>query len=195
MDDGTVNCEDRIHPSRRAILGSAGALFAWNFVPRYAFAAGGRDPRFVTIILRGALDGLSAVAPVGDPDYHALRETIALSTGGDRPAIALDHFFALHPSMTNLARLYQQKQALVLHAVATGYRERSHFDGQDVLESGQPKPGLTQSGWLNRALESLPPGERIIARSVLGVGSVAPLIARGRAPVTGWAPAGAAARG
>ncbi|MGL4496807.1 MAG: DUF1501 domain-containing protein [Beijerinckiaceae bacterium] len=183
-----MNCEDHLHPSRRAILGSAGALFAWSFMPRYAFAAGGRDPRFVTIILRGALDGLSAVAPVGDPEYLALRDTIALTTRGDKPAIALDNFFALHPAMPNMARLYQQKQALVLHAVATGYRERSHFDGQDILESGQPRAGLTQSGWLNRALEAIPQGERIAARQVLGVGSVAPLIARGRAPMTGWAP-------
>lgn len=183
-----MNCEDILHPSRRAILGSAGAFFAWNFAPRFAFAAGGRDPRFVTIILRGALDGLSAVAPVGDPEYRALREVIALSTAGDRPAIALDSFFALHPAMPHLARIYRQNQALVLHAVATGYRERSHFDGQDVLESGQPRTGLTQSGWLNRALEAMPAGERIAARGVLGVGTVAPLIARGRAPMSGWAP-------
>lgn len=183
-----MDCEDHIHPSRRAILGSAGALFAWNFVPRFALAAGGRDPRFVTIILRGALDGLSAVAPVGDPEYVSLRAAIALSVGGDKPAFPLDSFFALHPAMPNFARLYQQRQALVLHAVATGYRERSHFDGQDVLESGQPRPGLIQSGWLNRALEVLPQGERIAARGVLGVGAVAPLIARGRAPVSGWAP-------
>ncbi len=181
-------CEDRIHPTRRAILGSAGALFAWSFIPKYAQAAGGRDPRFVTIILRGALDGLSAVAPVGDPDYVALREAIALSTTGDKPAFELDGFFALHPAMPNLARLYKANQALVIHAAATGYRERSHFDGQDVLESGQPKVGLTQSGWLNRALTALPPGERIATKGALGVGPIAPLVARGPAPVMGWAP-------
>lgn len=181
-------CEDKIHPSRRAILGAAGALFAWSFLPRYAQAAGGRDPRFVAIILRGALDGLSAVAPVGDPDYAALRETIALSTTGDKPALPLDGFFALHPAMPNFARLYKANQALVLHATATGYRDRSHFDGQDVLESGQPVVGLTQSGWLNRALAVLPQGERIAVRGALGVGAIAPLIARGPAPVLGWAP-------
>lgn len=181
-------CEDRIHPSRRAILGSAGALFAWSFMPRYAQAAGGRDPRFVTIILRGALDGLSAVAPVGDPDYVALREAIALSTTGDKPALPLDGFFALHPAMTNFARLYKANQALVIHATATGYRDRSHFDGQDVLESGQPAVGMTQSGWLNRALAALPAGERIAAKGALGVGAIAPLVARGAAPVLGWAP-------
>lgn len=181
-------CEDRLHPSRRAILGSAGALFAWSFMPRLASAAGAKDARFVTIILRGALDGLSAVAPVGDPDYVALREAIALSTQGEKPAFALDGFFALHPAMPTFARLYKANQALVVHATATGYRERSHFDGQDVLESGQPRPGLTQSGWLNRALLALPQGERVVMKGALGVGAIAPLVARGAAPVLGWAP-------
>lgn len=183
-----MSCEDRLSPSRRAILGAAGSFFAWNFAPRFAFAAGGRDPRFVVIILRGAMDGLSAIAPVGDPDYPALRETIALSLAGQTPALPLDGFFALHPAMPNMARLFAAKQVLGVHAVATGYRERSHFDGQDVLESGQPGPGLVRSGWLNRALENLPAGERIQSRAVLGVGAAAPLIVRGTAPVTGWAP-------
>ncbi len=179
-------------PSRRAVLGAAGALFAWSFVPRFAHAAGARDCRFVTIVLRGALDGLSAVAPVGDPDYAALRESIALETGGSDPALPLDGFFALHPAMPNFARLYRARQALVVHAVATGYRERSHFDGQDVLESGQPGPGRIETGWLNRLALALPAGERVSPHAagarVLGVGAVAPLVVRGRAPVLGWAP-------
>ncbi len=76
-------CEDAIHPSRRAILGAAGALFAWSFAPRYAFAAGGRDPRLVVVVLRGALDGLAAVPPVGDPGYVPLRPGLALPASGD----------------------------------------------------------------------------------------------------------------
>lgn len=183
-------CEDQIHPSRRAILGQAGALFAWSFAPRYAFAAGGRDPRLVVIVLRGALDGLSAVPPIGDPDYEALRDGIALSGSGQAPAIPLDSLFALHPAMPNFARLFRGGQALVVHATATGYRDRSHFDGQDVLESGQAGPGMTQSGWLNRAIQLLPPGERIARSGALGIGAVAPLIVRGGAPVVGWAPQG-----
>ena len=182
---------DPLSPSRRAILGAAGAFFAWSYAPRFAFAAGGRDPRLVVIVLRGALDGMALAAPIGDPDYASLREKIALSLSGPNPALPLDGFFALHPAMPTLARLWSARQALIVHACATGYRERSHFDGQDVLESGQPKPGLTQSGWLNRALEVLPKGERIAGTgrdAVLGVGPIAPLIARGRAPVTGWAP-------
>src|SRR4051812_32130219 len=124
--------------SRRSLLGATGMLAAWSYAPRFAFAAQGRDPRLVTIILRGALDGLSAVPPVGDPDYAALRASIALTRDGASPALPLDGFFALHPAMPNFARLYAAKQALVIHAAATPYRQRSHFDGQDVLESGMP---------------------------------------------------------
>ena len=174
-------------PSRRAVLASGGACFAWAFAPRFAHAAGARDSRFVTIILRGALDGLSAVAPVGDPDYADLHGAVALSTGGDHPALPLDGFFALNPAMPNFARLFRAGQASVVHAVATGYRERSHFDGQDVLESGMPGPGRTASGWLNRALLALPQGERIDPRG-LAVGAVSPLVIRGAAPVLCWAP-------
>ncbi|EIM28404.1 DUF1501 domain-containing protein [Microvirga lotononidis] len=181
-------CENDV--SRRAVLGAAGALFAWSFVPKFAYAAAGaRDARFICIVLRGAMDGMSAVAPVGDPDYVGLRESIALSTEGGNPALPLDGFFALHPAMPNLLRLYKAGQATVIHATSTGYRDRSHFDGQDVLESGQPGPGRTETGWMNRLLLTLPEGERIEQHGALGIGPVPPLIVRGRAPVTGWAPA------
>jgi uncharacterized protein (DUF1501 family) len=178
-----------LHPTRRGLLGVGASFAAWAYMPRIASAAG-RDPRFVVIVLRGALDGLSAVAPVGDPDYASLRETIALSVSGDHPAFSLDGFFALHPAMPEFARLYRAGHALVVHAVATPYRERSHFDGQDVLESGQPGPGVTASGWLNRALSVLPEGERVAPVGGLGVGAVTPLVMRGPAKVLGWAPDG-----
>jgi uncharacterized protein (DUF1501 family) len=76
----------------------------------------------------------------------------------------LDSFFGLHPAMPEFARMYKQKQAAAIHAVATSCRDRSHFDGQDVLESGFAGPGRVQSGWLNRALESLPRGDRVMSR-------------------------------
>jgi len=175
-------------PSRRLLLTGSGALFAWAHMPRPAFASGARDPRFVVIILRGALDGLSAVAPVGDPDYASLHGPIALSLTGDHAALPLDSFFALNPSMPVFAKLFAAKQAAIVHAVATGYRERSHFDGQDVLESGMPGPGFVQSGWLNRALDVLPKGERVAQKGGLGVGPATPLVLRGPASVVGWAP-------
>ena len=177
-------------PSRRAMLITGGALFAWAHLPKFARAADGRDPRLVVVILRGALDGLSAVGPVGDPDYAGLHGELALSLSGDHPALPLDGFFALHPAMPTFARLYKAGQAAVVHATATGYRDRSHFDGQDVLETGLPGVGSVESGWLNRALLALPQGERVSQRQGLGVGVATPLVLRGAAPVLGWAPQG-----
>ena len=109
----------------------------------------------LVIVLRGALDGLAAVAPVGDPDWIGLRGDSALVLDGKTPALPLDSFFALNPAMPNLHRLYKAAQATIVHAAATPYRERSHFDGQDVLESGLARPGAIDTGWLNRALLAL----------------------------------------
>ena len=173
-------------PSRRALLLGGASFAAWAYLPKFARATEARDPRLVVIILRGALDGLATVAPVGDPDYAGLHGAIALSTDGPHAASALDGFFALHPAMPEFARMYRDKHAAVIHAVATPYRDRSHFDGQDVLESGFGGPGRVQSGWLNRALEALPRGARVT--SALAVGPTTPLVLRGAAPTVGWAP-------
>jgi uncharacterized protein (DUF1501 family) len=141
-------------------------------------------------VLRGALDGLSAVAPVGDPDWIKLRGDRALKLDGTPAALPLDGFFALNPAMPNLHRLYQAGAATIVHATATPYRERSHFDGQDVLESGLPKPGRAETGWLNRALAGLAPEARVERRGekAFAVGPVTPLVVRGPAPVLSWTP-------
>ncbi len=180
----------RPHPmSRRAMLIGSGALFAWTQMPKLARAEG-RDPRLLVIILRGALDGLGAVAPVGDPDWIALRGDRALLLDGKTPALPLDAFFALNPAMPNLHRLYKAQQAAIVHATATPDRERSHFDGQDVLESGLARPGATDSGWLNRALDALQSEGRVnpLGSRGLGVGAVMPLVVRGKAAVMSWMP-------
>ncbi|MCC8967254.1 DUF1501 domain-containing protein [Bradyrhizobium sp. Pear76] len=185
----TMDCSESVMmqaTSRRALLLGGASFAAWAYLPKFARAADGRDPRFVTIILRGALDGLATVAPVGDPDYAGLHGAIALRPDGPNAAVMLDQFFGLHPAMPEFARMHRAKQAAVVHAVATSYRDRSHFDGQDVLESGFPGPGRVQSGWLNRALEALPKGERVT--SALAVGPTTPLVLRGAAPTVGWAP-------
>jgi uncharacterized protein (DUF1501 family) len=176
-------------PSRREALIGAGTLFAWSQMPKLARAEG-RDPRMLVIVLRGALDGLGAVAPVGDPDWMALRGDRALLLDGKPPALPLDGFFALNPAMPNLHRLYKAQQATIVHATATPYRERSHFDGQDVLESGIARPGAVDTGWLNRALAELTSDGRVDPRGsrVLGIGAVTPLVVRGRAPVLSWVP-------
>ncbi|MFY9835816.1 MAG: DUF1501 domain-containing protein [Xanthobacteraceae bacterium] len=180
----------RIHaPSRRELLLASGTLFAWAHLPKLAYAEG-RDPRFLTIILRGALDGLATVAPVGDPDWQALRGENALSLSDKMPALKLDNFFALNPAMPNLHGMFEAKEAIIVHASATPYRERSHFDGQDLLESGLPRPGASESGWLNRALAGLSPGGRVDPRGgkAFAVGPVTPLVVRGPAPILSWSP-------
>lgn len=176
-------------PSRRETLLGAGTLFAWSQMPRLARAEG-RDPRLLVIVLRGALDGLGAVAPVGDPDWITLRGERALVRDGKTPALQLDSFFALNPAMPNLHRLYTAQQATIVHATATPYRDRSHFDGQDVLESGFARPGNVDSGWLNRALLALASDGQVDLRGsrVLGVGAVTPLVVRGQAQVMSWVP-------
>jgi uncharacterized protein (DUF1501 family) len=180
---------DLLTPTRRALLIGSGALFAWTYLPHIARAEG-RDPRFLAIVLRGGLDGLAVVAPVGDPDWHKLRGDKALALDGQSPALPLDDFFALNSSMPNLHRLYRANQALFVHAVATPYRERSHFDGQDVLESGLGGPGATDTGWLNRALLALAPGGSAAARhrQAFAIGPITPLVMRGPAPVLSWMP-------
>ena len=175
--------------SRRELLLASGVLFAWAHLPKLARAEG-RDPRLLVIVLRGALDGLAAVAPVGDPDWARLRGDNALALDGKTPALPLNSFFALNPAMPNLHRMYKSGTATIVHAAATPYRERSHFDGQDVLESGLGKPGATDTGWLNRALAALEPEGRLDphGRQAFAVGPITPLVVRGPAPVLSWVP-------
>jgi uncharacterized protein (DUF1501 family) len=176
--------------SRRAFLGlglRAGAALALaTALPRVTFAATGTgDRRFVVVILRGALDGLSLVPPHGDPDYANARGAIALARpGATYGALPLDGTFGLHPALSGVHALYAQRELLPIHAVATPYRERSHFDGQNVLENGGDRPSGTASGWLNRALAA----RGATGTDGLAIGQNVPLILRGDAPVGSWAP-------
>jgi uncharacterized protein (DUF1501 family) len=148
------------------------------------------------MILRGGLDGLSMIAPVGDPDYQGLRQKIALTAAGSplNAGLPLDAFFVLNPAMPFLHELYKRREALAVHAVSTPYRGRSHFDGQDVLETGLGGVGRTDDGWLNRALAGLPsagkanPAGLVQGTKGLAMGAVVPLVMRGKAPVMSWIP-------
>ena len=155
-------------------------------VSRVALGApAGTDARFIFVILRGALDGLAAVPPVGDPDYARLRGELALSSGTFR----LDDTFALHPSLSFLAQQWQARQLAVVHAVATPYRERSHFDAQDVLETGYARAHASRSGWLNRALGGLPDAKSNSGRNAgVALGANVPLVMRGEVEVASWSP-------
>jgi uncharacterized protein (DUF1501 family) len=170
-----------------SLLAGAGTLLG----ARYAFAkpAAG-DARFVCVILRGALDGLAAVPPYGDPDYARLRRELAIGAPGSADgALRLDDTFGLHPGLTFFHESYQAGELTVLHAVATAYRERSHFDGQDLLENGTPIAHGAQSGWLNRALAALPPAAVHGKEAGVALGQNVPLLMRGAAPVASWSPA------
>jgi uncharacterized protein (DUF1501 family) len=174
---------------RREFL-SLGALAAGaTLLPArlsFASAPSAGQARFVVVILRGALDGLAAVPPVGDPDYAQLRGDLALKSSGGAAALPLDGFFALHPSLSFLHQSFQARELTVFHAIASPYRERSHFDGQDCLENGTPRAHGSQSGWLNRALAQLPrSGGR---EAGVALGQNVPLVMRGPAAVTSWSP-------
>jgi uncharacterized protein (DUF1501 family) len=146
--------------------------------------------RFVFIILRGALDGLAAVPPVGDPDYAALRRDLAMPASSVLP---LNGTFGLHPSLSFLGESYTARELIVFHAIASPYRERSHFDGQDVLENGYVRAHAAQSGWLNRGLTAIPAARTTGAELGVALGQNIPLVMRGPAAVTSWSPSKLAA--
>src|SRR5262245_5812200 len=180
---------------RRFLVAGALATGGLLMTSRLAFANASTSSRFVFIILRGALDGLCAVPPYGDSEYARLRRELAIGAPGTaNGALQLDGLFGLHPSLKFLSEAYKARELTVFHALASPYRERSHFDGQDVLENGYVRPHAVQTGWLNRALAALPP-DRAAARKELGValGQNVPLVMRGAAPVASWSPSRLAA--
>ncbi|MEJ0067828.1 MAG: hypothetical protein WDO24_02775 [Pseudomonadota bacterium] len=133
--------------------------------PRLALAALPTERRTVVILLRGALDGLAAVPPYGDPDYARQRGTIALTA---TDLIPIDSMFGLNPGLQSLKPMWDARELLILHAVASPYRERSHFDGQSLLENGTPRPQGSADGWLNRALGAAPLAARWTAARARG---------------------------
>ncbi|NGM18599.1 DUF1501 domain-containing protein [Roseomonas stagni] len=173
-------------PSRRGLLLGLGATFALGHA-RVAFAQAAGDRRLVVVILRGALDGLYAVQPYGDPGAEELRGALMLpEPGREGGLLDLGGRFGLHPGFATLHGLYRANEALVLHAVAGPYRSRSHFEAQDMLEAGGGQR-LT-SGWLNRALQAVPAAGQ--ARAGIAIGGGVPLLLRGPVPVGAYAPPG-----
>jgi uncharacterized protein (DUF1501 family) len=180
---------------RREFLGlSALAAGGALLTTRLAFAhASERRRRFVLVIMRGALDGLAVAPPCGDPDYAGLRRDFALAPPGSgaHAALPLDGFFGLHPALGFLQQSYAARELIVFHALASPYRERSHFDGQDLLENGTLKPHALQTGWLNRALAQTP--EHTAREAGVALGQNVPLVMRGPAAVASWSPSRLAA--
>lgn len=167
-------------PGRRQFLLASATLGLAGLLPLKLFAAEG-DKRLLVLILRGGMDSLSVLAPYADPLYHSLRGELALR---DDELLRLDGTFALHAALKPLLPLWQQGEMLLLPACASAYRERSHFDAQDVLETAAARPHALASGWLNRCLGE-PPGAQAVA-----IGGSVPQLLQGPAHCETWSPTG-----
>ncbi len=142
------------------------------------------EQRLVVIILRGAMDGIDALRPLGDPAYAGLRPTLAAEA-----ARGLDNFWALHPALDPILPLWQAGELAFAPAVSTPYRDkRSHFDGQALLEAGTGSdlaPGQARDGWLNRMLGAIPGAT---AETAYAIGQDGLLVLAGQAGVLRWSP-------
>jgi uncharacterized protein (DUF1501 family) len=171
--------------NRRHLLAGATGAAALSF-PIFAFGqAQATDKRLLVILLRGGMDGLSALAPVGDPTYANARGRLALPRSGENAALPLDGTFALNAKLPKMHALYRAGGLLPIHACATAYRERSHFDAQNVLETGAVAPFARTEGWLNKALGALPNSRPEMG---MALSAQAPLVLRGPTNVATWSP-------
>jgi uncharacterized protein (DUF1501 family) len=168
-------------PRRQFLRFSALGAGAMLVAPRIALAAAHTQRRFVFVIQRGAADGLNTVIPYADPAYAALRGALAIDPA---TATKLDGHFALHPALVQVAAMYQAGQVLPVHAVALPYRERSHFDAQNVLETGGIRPYQMMDGWLNRLVTLLPRAKD----EAIAFAPTVPLALRGEIEVASYAP-------
>ena len=167
--------------SRRVFLGAGGAAVVALAMPQMAFARANTSRRFVFIIQRGAADGLSTLGPTGDPQHAGLRGDFDQDL---QSGTKLGSFFTLHPSLAETAKMYAANQALFVHAVASPYRDRSHFDGQNVLETGSTAAYRLSDGWMNRLLGLLPAADS----KGLALSDTVPMALRGRNEVSSYAP-------
>ena len=166
--------------NRRDFLRYAATSGAMLALPNISFAAANTDRRFIFIIQRGAADGLNTVIPYADPAYAKLRGALAIDVA---QAAKLDGMFALHPSLIETAKLYTAGQALFVQAVASPYRDRSHFDAQNVLETGGNTAYQLKDGWMNRLLTLLPKAQN----EAIAFAATIPMALRGKMEVSSYA--------
>lgn len=172
--------------TRRAALMAGGALILAGSAGALTLSRQAGDRKFVLAILRGALDGLAAVAPYGDAHYRAARGKLALAPPGEAGGVLpLTEGFGLHPDLAFLHAQWTSGELAIVPACASPYRERSHFDAQDVLETGAAEVFGASDGWLGRALTALPPE---LKREAVAISGSLPLVLRGSASATSWAP-------
>jgi uncharacterized protein (DUF1501 family) len=168
--------------TRRTLIVSSLAAFGTAALPRISFArSGSGDRRFIFIIQRGAADGLYTVAPIGDPGLSTARASLVDAMG---EGVKLDSMFALHPALKQTAELYKGGQALFVHAVASANRDRSHFDAQNILETGGPRAYAEKDGWMNRLVGLLPEGDA----KAMALAQTLPAALRGPRSVSNYEP-------
>jgi uncharacterized protein (DUF1501 family) len=182
--------ETEVNISRRYFIKSGGiAMLGMASLPSFlqraiAATAALNKKKMVVLFQRGAMDGLNVVVPFAEPNYYALRPTIAIpqpSRGGTDAALDLDGFFGLHPSLEPLMPLFRSGRLAIVHAVGSPDPTRSHFDAQDYMESGTPGVKATEDGWLNRAMQSMPEEQASPFRTV-AFGPYLPRTLEGSAP-------------
>jgi uncharacterized protein (DUF1501 family) len=168
----------------RIAAAGAGAMLV---APQIVFARAATDRRFVFVIQRGAADGLNIVVPYADPAYASLRGALAVDTSA---STKLDGTFALHPSLAQIGQMYGRREALFVHAVASPYRDRSHFDGQNVLETGGSSAYQVKDGWLNRLVGMMPGATSTTRENAIAFAPTVPMALRGASNVASYAPSG-----
>jgi len=174
--------------TRRSILASTLALGASGVaLPRMAFAQGVGTKKLLVVLQRGAADGLAMLAPMGDSALSGLRKGSLDEYASARKA---DGFFAIHPALEAVGNAYASGEALFVHATATSYRERSHFEGQNMLETGASEPYAKSDGWLNRLVALMAEETRATPPRALALAPTMPLALRGAAPASSYAPSG-----
>ncbi len=167
---------------RNSALAVVGTAAVPSFLTRAAFGAvemPGRNKRLVVIFQRGAADGLNIVVPYAESQYYAMRPSINIPR---KSVIDLNGFFGLHPSMSAFQPLWQQGHLAIVHAAGSPDTTRSHFDAQDFMETGTPGVKITEDGWLNRSLQSMPSMPKNSPFRAIALGPSVPRILSGSEP-------------
>ena len=133
--------------TRRSFLKGGLATLFFSGMPLPGLANSKKKRNIIVIMLRGGMDGLTAVPVISDPSLNKLRKNIIIED-----VLKLNTDFALHPKLQTFHELFKNQQAAVVHATSIPYTGRSHFEGQDLMETGSLTPYASKTGWLGRGL-------------------------------------------
>ncbi len=134
--------------TRRDFLkGTATSLFlaGFNFP---VLASTSKKKNLIVIMLRGGMDGLCAVPVIGDKSFEKIRKGILIEN-----PMRLDSDFALHPKLRGFSECWHDNTGAIVHATSIPYTARSHFEGQNLMESGGRVPYQEKTGWLGRGMK------------------------------------------